>query len=53
MPNKGSIPFTRSNRILVSRRVVLAGDMKKPALGGRFFFVRSLLGSALKTQYLQ
>jgi hypothetical protein len=37
--NKGSIPFTRSNRILLSRRCGFDGGYKKPALNGRFFLV--------------
>jgi len=43
MPNKGSIPFTRSNRIYVLRRG-LTGDAQteKTGLDGRFFCVRDL-----------
>lgn len=40
--NEGSIPFTRSNRILILRRSGFDGGLKKPALGGRFFLVWDL-----------
>jgi hypothetical protein len=42
--NEGSIPFTRSNQISVSRRF-LTGDAgkEKTGLDGRFFYVWSLV----------
>ena len=37
--NEGSIPFTRSTQILLSRQDGFdGGGIKKPALGGRFFY---------------
>jgi hypothetical protein len=46
--NEGSIPFTRSNRISVSR-CFLTGDAgkEKTGLDGRFFCVWGLMGLGL------
>ncbi len=49
--NEGSIPFTRSNRIFVSRQFFWRGmqEHKKTGLDGRFFCVWGLVESGSET----